>query len=120
VTENGNTAWGDLFGTERLNIGTDVLPSTNPRIAAKSANSRVSGKGAVAHEVVGHRAAARAGRTQDIPVLEEAQASIRAARFAPGLTAIERLTLIRDAVERLRKAGLRVSDVRPNLWIEEP
>lgn len=64
-------------------------------------------EGAVAHEVVGHRAAARAGRTQDIPVLEEAQASIRAARFAPGLTAIERLTLIRDAVERPHKAGLR-------------
>lgn len=120
VSENVNTSWGDIFGAERLYIGTDVLPSTNPRIAAESANSRVSGKGAIAHEVVGHRAAARAGQTQDAPVLEEAQASIRAARFAPGLSAIERLTLIRDAVERIQKAGLRVADVRDGLWIEEP
>lgn len=52
-------------------------------------------------------------------MLEEAQASIRAARFAPGLTSIERLTLIRDAVERLHKAGLRVADVRDTLWIQE-
>lgn len=53
-------------------------------------------------------------------MLEEAQASIRAARFAPGLTMLERLTLIRDGVERLHKAGIRVSDVRDLLWIQEP
>jgi hypothetical protein len=45
-------------------------------------------------------------------VIKEAQASIRAARFAPQLTTLERLTLIRDAVERLHHAGYRVSDVR--------
>ncbi|MBK7537716.1 MAG: hypothetical protein IPI49_20550 [Myxococcales bacterium] len=70
--------------------------------------------------MVGHRRAAQAGRTQEKLVLEEAQASIRAARFAPGLTMLERLTLIRDGVERLHKAGIRVSDVRDLLWIQEP
>jgi hypothetical protein len=120
VTQHGNTSWGELFGVERLNLGTDLHPSNSPRLAARSANSRVSARGAVAHEVVGHRAAARAGRTQETVVAEEAQASIRAARFASGLTSIERLTLIRDAVERLHKAGLRVADVRATLWIEEP
>jgi hypothetical protein len=120
VSEHLNTSWGELFGTERLNIGTDVLPSTEPRIAERSANSRVSGRGAIGHEVVGHRRAAQAGRTQEQLVLEEAQASIRAARFAPDLTVIERLTLIRDGVERLHKSRIRVSDVRDLLWIEEP
>lgn len=120
VSDNVNTSWGDMFGQERLYIGTDVLPSTDPRLAARSANSRVSGKGAIAHEVVGHRAASIAGRTQDVTVLEEAQASIRAARFAPGLTQVERMTLIRDAVERLNREGLRTRDVRSQLWITEP
>jgi hypothetical protein len=42
-----------------------------------------------------------------------------AARFGPGLTTIERITLLRDAVERLRRAGIRSADVRNQLWINE-
>jgi hypothetical protein len=120
LVDESNTSWGRMFGEERLHVGTDVAPSTSPRWRAASANSRISVKGAVAHEVVGHRAADIAGRTQAEVVLEEAQASIRAARFAPQLSPIERLTLIRDAVERLHRAGYRVSDVRDTLWIGTP
>ena len=45
-----------------------------------------------------------AGRTQSILALEEAQASIRAARFGPDLTSTERFTLMRDGIMRLQKA----------------
>jgi hypothetical protein len=77
-------------------------------------------RGATAHEVVGHRAAELAARTQTEEVLEEAQASIRAGRFAPGLTRAERFTLLRDAVTRLSENGYRIRDVRSQLWIREP
>jgi len=47
--------------------------------------------------------------------LDEAQASIRAARFAPELTSVERMTLLRDAVTRLKNADHRVQDVKNEL-----
>ncbi len=105
-----------IFGQDRLYIGTDVLPSEK-KVA--TANSRVSMKGAIAHEIVGHREAELAGKTQDNSILEEAQASIRAARFAPSLSNKERITLIRDALERLNKAGYKIKEVRGELWINE-
>jgi hypothetical protein len=83
-------------------------------------NVRNSMRGAIAHEVVGHRAAELAGKTQADETLEEAQASVRASRFAPGLTGAERFTLLRDAVTRLRDNGYRIRDVRSLLWITEP
>lgn len=116
VSDSMNTGYKSVFGQDILYIGTDVLPAANGR----TPNSRVSLKGAVAHELVGHRRAELAGRTQVDPVLEEAQASIRAARFAPELTLGERFTLLRDAIARLHKAGLSVDDVRDQLWIQEP
>ncbi|ASR49360.1 hypothetical protein B4V02_22955 [Paenibacillus kribbensis] len=51
--------------------------------------------------------------------LDEAQASIRAARFAPDLASIERMTLLRDAITRLKSADLRIRDVKGVLYIEE-
>lgn len=71
---------------------------------------------------MGHREAALAGRTQAIDALEEAQASIRAARFAPGLSSTERVTLLRDGVSRLQTAPggpIRVRDVRDLLYIQK-
>ncbi|WP_257219446.1 hypothetical protein [Paenibacillus sp. LK1] len=50
--------------------------------------------------------------------LDEAQASIRAARFAPELASVERMTLLRDAVTRLKNADLRVQDVKNELYIQ--
>ncbi len=117
-TDDRNTMYGNMFGQDVLYVGTDVLPAASSTVRAASANSRVSAKGALAHEWVGHRAAAAAGKTQDAHVLEEAQASIRAAKLAPDLSSTERVTLLRDGVERLHDAGLRVSDVRDKLWIK--
>ena len=116
-SESMNTSYGVMYGKEILYIGTDVLPATGR--ATVRANSRLSMKAVIAHEVTGHRAAQLAGRTHSVLVLEEAQASIRAARFAPGLSSTERVTLLRDALERLPK-GTRIRDVKPLLWINEP
>ncbi|NBD09932.1 RHS repeat protein [Corallococcus sp. c25j21] len=113
--ENMNTAWGDMFGQERLHIGTDVLPSARTKVSL-SPNERVSMRGAIAHEVVGHREAALAGRTQNEVWAEEAQASLRAAKFAPGLSNKERKVLYLDAMDRLRKADKSLKDA--SLFLE--
>ena len=76
-------------GTEyvRLFIGTDVYPSKSP----VSENGKVSFKATIAHEIVGQREAYLKGWTQPegncLPgtIMEEIQASIRAARFTPDL-----------------------------------
>ncbi|TKI54552.1 DUF4280 domain-containing protein [Brevibacillus antibioticus] len=117
---------GLLFDTI-LNINNDVLPSN---AAGKlSANSRITGKATIAHEVVGHYEAGLAGRSFQVmdeelrPIirnfaLDEAQASIRAARFAPDLAQTERNMLLRDGISRLRNAGIRIRDVRELLFID--
>lgn len=114
-SENMNTSYKLLFGQDRLYIGTDVLPAA-PK-PALPANSRISMKGAIAHEVTGHKTAELAGKTNPNELLEEVQASIRAARFAPNLSTTERVTLIRDGLERLKKAGLTIREVKGQLWI---
>ncbi len=113
-SENVNTSYKLLFGQDFLYIGTDVLPATQKGLKA---NSRISMRGAIAHELEGHRKAELLGKTNPNELLEEVQASTRAARFAPELTTTERLTLIRDALERLQKAGLKIKEVRGKLWI---
>jgi hypothetical protein len=75
-------------------------------------------KGAIAHEIVGHRAAELAGKANPNILLEEVQASIRAARYAPDLNPTERFTLLKDAMERLQKSGISIKDVKHQLWIE--
>ncbi len=102
-----------------LRIGTDVLPSKSPGIGTLSANTRISMRGALAHEIFGHRSAALSGMTNVDPILEEVQASIRAARYAPNLTSTERVTLLRDAVSRLNNIGLRVRDIKNDLWMAQ-
>ena len=97
---------------DRLYIGTDVYPVAN----AKSANSAISHRGALAHELIGHRNAALAGRTQDEEYLEEAQASIRASLLAPGLSDEERKVLMQDAIERLPD-GVSLEDVMRKLFL---
>lgn len=125
ISDNMNTAYGNIFGREVLYIGTDVLPKTGASRSGMTANSRISLRGAIAHELIGHRRATLVERAFDrsTPVgvaLDEAQASIRAARFAPSLTSTERYVLLRDGIARLRKQGLRIRDVRRQLWIDEP
>ena len=108
------TAYGSNFDT--LLIGTDAYPSAN----GKTANERLSNKAAIAHELVGHREAVKRGSNLKLTdeLLDEVQASIRAARFAPGLSTQEREMLLRDAIERLRKDGRRIRDVKHLLDIE--
>jgi hypothetical protein len=39
---------------------------------------------------------------------------------APGLTEIERYTLLRDGIAKIRKQGVQIKEVRDLLWISEP
>ncbi|MCL2219968.1 MAG: hypothetical protein FWC23_07475 [Chitinispirillia bacterium] len=108
------TCYGPML--DILLIGTDVLPG-NKR--SKDPNNNVSLKGTIAHEIIGHREAWLKGLTQPIHVLEEAQASIRAARFAPNLDRSDRIDLIRDAIYRLHKRGISLRMVKDKLNINE-
>ena len=112
--EHYNTSYGSTF--DIVYLGTDLYPAKN----GKTANERISNRGALAHEIVGHRETFMKGTSlfgKD-DVLDEVQASIRAARFAPGLTAKDRSLLLRDAIERLRNDGRKIRDVRHLLDIE--
>jgi hypothetical protein len=112
--EYGFTAYGSDF--DILKIGTDVLP-LNKRV--QNPNSNISLKGTIAHELIGHREAQLNGFTQSIDVLEEAQASIRAARFAPDIDEQERMDLLKDAIRRLRNENIKIRDVKNKLYINE-
>ena len=129
-TENMDTSYGNMFGHEIVYVSPNIAPNPNPRISGITANDRISIKGSLAHEWVGHGASGRAGRAFDRGTignpnryniaLDEAQASIRAARFAPGLTPLERYILLRDGIARLRKMGINLRDVKHELYIDEP
>lgn len=109
------TGYGASF--DLLRIGTDVYPSREYN--RSNANSNVSMHGAIAHEIIGHRMAALAGKSQDNEVLEEAQASIRAAKFTPNLDKSERIILYRDAITRLRNNNIKLKDIKNKLHIFE-
>jgi len=91
---------------------------------------RISIKASLAHEWIGHRGAEVAHRSFDRGslsspslvniALDEAQASIRAAHFAPLLTSIERYTLLRDSIARLKNQNLSIRQVRHFLYISNP
>ena len=98
-----------------LIIGTDAYPSESP----KNANEALPMKASIAHEIVGHYESWLRGTVQQDRVLDEAQASIRAARFAEALTDEERDALMQDAFFRLKKAGLSFEDIQQQLDIEE-
>lgn len=113
-----NTAFvGSIEGERycRLVIGTDVYPSQNPI----TVNSAISNKGALAHEIIGHYEAWKNGFTNDNAVLEEAQASIRAARYADDLDKTERYLLIRDALTRLKNNNIKLKDAKQKMYIDK-
>jgi len=127
--DNSNNT-GLLFG-QRLYINNDVLPT---QIKTMNPNSLISGKATIAHEVVGHYETVlknTAFETQYFDAdgilkynmenlaLDEAQASLRAARFAPDLSRGERIMLIRDGLNRLRNQGIKLKDVKHLLDIFE-
>jgi len=129
-SDNMNTAYGNIFGREIVYIGSDIAPLSSPPISGMSANSRISIKASLAHEWIGHRGAEVARRSFDRGslsspslvniALDEAQASIRAAHFAPLLTSIERYTLLRDSIARLKNQNLSIRQVRHFLYISNP
>jgi hypothetical protein len=114
-TDNLNTSYSTCFGMDLLQIGTDVMPSLTK---FASANSRISWKGCIAHELAGHRAAALVGKTHADLLLEEVQASIRASMYGLDLTTLERETLMLDALERLEKNNLKLENIKQTLWLE--
>jgi WXG100 family type VII secretion target len=130
VADTVNTSNTSMMYDEILIINNDVLPSNMP---TKNPNSLISGKGTIAHEIIGHyetalknTAFAQYDFIDNVPVknpinyaLDEAQASIRAARFAPELSQAERIMLIRDGIQRLRNANLKLKDVKHLLDIIE-
>lgn len=112
------TSYANLFGKDMLYINTDVMPGLNPI----TANSRVSWKGALAHELEGHRAAALAEKTKTADdLLEEVQASMRASIHGKDLTALEREILKQDAIERLAKhrPNTKLEDIMDQLWLDK-
>lgn len=119
-SESTNTGYKDLFGTEILYIGTDVYPSLEPtqKYPQYKANNSLSMPAAIAHELAGHRDAEIAGMTHPDELFEEVQASIRAAMYGQDLTMLDKIMLLRDAVERLHNNGLKVADIRAKLWLE--
>ena len=100
---------------DMLYIGTDTYPGN----VRETANQRISHKGAIAHEIIGHRETVLKGKDLDDLVLDEAQASIRAARYAPELSLVERIALLRDAAERVKNDGRRLRDVKHLMDIQE-
>ena len=97
-----------------LVIGFDVYPKN-----LKVANGRLSNRATLAHEIIGHREAALNGWDQEDTILEEIQASIRAARFAPDLTNKERFNLLRDAGDRAKRFNIRLRDIKHQLNIKK-
>ena len=86
----------------------------------KTANGRLSNRATLAHEIIGHREANKKGWTiTEDTILEEIQASIRAARFAPNLTNKERFNLLRDAGERAKKNNIKLKDIKHTLHINK-
>jgi len=112
-----NLAYWESF--DLLIIGTDLYPLKNAAENTKNANSRISWKGAIAHEIIGHREVNLKNKTQENDIFEEAPASIRAARFAPDLSVTERITLLRDAVCRLNCNRFSVAEIKDILHIKE-
>ncbi len=110
------TSYARLFGEKDvLYINTDVMPALNPT----SANSKVSWKGAIAHELEGHRAAALNNKTHSNDLLEEVQASLRASVHGKDLTKLERQILREDALERLEKNNIKLEEIIETLWLEK-
>lgn len=106
------TSEGDKYC--RLIIGTDVYPG----VGASKPNEKITFKGAIAHEIRGHYDAWIGGYECTNSYVDEAQASIRAARFAQGLSLDERIILIKDGLCRLKKGNISLKEARKYMNIE--
>ncbi len=105
-----------------LIISDDVLPALAK--TATRAQHRMSMRATLGHEILGHHQAFLNGSSfRAGSLLDEVQASVRAARHTSGLSSGERFGLLRDAAERVavynRRYGthLRLGDLRDYLWL---
>lgn len=107
-SDNSNTSFhGSTEGNEfhYLVIGTDAFPSKEN---GGTANEMITLNGCMAHEVVGHYETWKKGTVKAEIALDEAQASIRAAKFGVGLSDKEQRMLMLDAYDRAKEAGVKV------------
>ncbi len=110
-----NTSYSEFFGEEQLVINTDVMPGV-----FTTANSRLSWRAAIAHELEGHRAAALNQKTFFDPelekfpndLLEEIPASLRAHKYGIKLSDEEKRDLFDDALERFHRHRHYLSDTK--------
>ena len=108
-----HTLAGDL---EILMLAPDLYPNPN----GTTANELLSWQSAIAHEIVGHRMTCLRGTNGPYrSIYDEAQASIRAAKFAPGLTDRDRELLMQDAKDRIARDGLDFDEFTKNMDIWE-
>lgn len=84
-----------------LHIANDCYP--NPE--GRKVNATLSYRAALAHEIIGHyESLLNKNAFEPASLLDEVQASIRAARFAPNITDEDRFMLLMDAYGRIRTA----------------
>lgn len=113
-----NTSYSDLHW---LMISDDLMPNPSGTLA----NSRMSWRAALGHEIVGHGQSNVAGKAfEPGSLLDEVQASARASRLTPDLNSVERYQLRSDAIERIKihnevnNTNLRWRDIRDQLWLD--
>lgn len=113
--DDQNTAYVDLFGNPSLYIGRDILPNPKPT----KANEKISWRGALTHEIIGHYQGDVLGFRQSDKTLEEVQASIRASKLSPNLSEEERQDLWQDAMDRLHDNGIDYEDIKDLIHLEK-
>ena len=96
-------------------IGPNILPESRAaQLAGKTALERMSARAAIAHEG-GHRLSVHRGKAfADGSVFDEIQASLYG-RTLPGLSDIERFSLLRDAAEKARAVDVPLRELLPLL-----
>ena len=106
------SVYSDTF--DKILLGPNVLPVPPSARTTSSVFERLTPRAVVAHEG-GHLITSRAGKALEAgSLLDEVQASL-VARQMRGLSKVERIQLLRDAVERARNEGKRVRDLLPEL-----
>jgi hypothetical protein len=99
-------------------LGPNCFPLPPEQRVVRSVFARMEPRAVVAHET-GHLLAARHGRGFKAGSLaEEVQASLLA-RLLPGLNSTERYQLLRDAAERARKSGTKLSELLRKMYRED-
>ncbi|MDI1431380.1 hypothetical protein [Polyangium sorediatum] len=96
------SAYSDML--DHVFLGPNVFPASPELRIGGTVFERLTSRAVIAHEA-GHMLTTRAGIAFEAgSVMDEVQASL-AGRRLPGLSALERYQLLRDAAERARASG---------------